>query len=354
MMPAYNAGHYIGLAIQSILNQSYRRWELIVVNDGSTDNTQEILDAFSDERIIKINQPNSGEAAARNTALGMVRGEFLAFLDSDDEFMPEFLAQMIIFLNQNPHRDAVYCDGFYIDETGNNLVPLSHERRGPFEGDLFEQLVRASDVFGPPICVVLRTSKVRALNGSFDTRIVIGPDWDFFTRISQHLNFGYHDAKLCRYRVHQTNITLTAGNQRKIESLILCRQKAAQLPRFEECKIETRSYLFYDLLINLLKGQPSRQAEVIASPTFNKLPHAEQSRLLRLMAVEEIILNLDSQYTHNWLAASARLNSRDTKTRLLALAYSLSPRMIRLILKIRSTFREKHPNASPFFKNLST
>lgn len=354
MMPAYNAERYIGQAIESVINQTYRRWELIIVNDGSSDHTGQVIDSFSDDRIIKIDQPNSGEAAARNTALGMMRGEFLAFLDADDEYTPEFLGQMVIFLNQHPHRDGVYCDGYFIDETGNTITTLSNERRGPFEGDLFEQLVRASDVFGPPMSVVLRASKIRGLNETFDIRIVIGPDWDFFTRVSQHLTFGYNDAKLCRYRVHQTNITLTAGNQRKIESLILCRQKASQLPRFEECSPETRAYLFYDLLINLLKGQSARQAEVIAAPAFRNIPTEEQSRLLRLMAVEEILMDPRSLSISTWLTFSTRLNSKDWKGRLLLFAFRISPRLAQKGISLRNLLREKKKPSSPFFNPSST
>ncbi len=91
MMPAYNAERYIRPAMESLLAQTYSRWELIVVNDGSKDATAAIARSFDDPRIRVIDQPNGGEASARNTALRTMRGEFVAFLDADDAYLPEHL-----------------------------------------------------------------------------------------------------------------------------------------------------------------------------------------------------------------------------------------------------------------------
>ena len=92
MMPAYNAENYIEAAVKSVLAQSYDHWELIVVDDGSTDGTASVVAEFDDPRIKLFKQSNGGESAARNTAIRQMQGEFVAFLDADDMYLPDHLA----------------------------------------------------------------------------------------------------------------------------------------------------------------------------------------------------------------------------------------------------------------------
>ena len=150
MMPAYNAELFIQSAIESILSQTYNNWELIIINDGSTDQTENIVKNFDDSRIRYYPQENKGEAAARNLALSKTKGEFVAFLDSDDKYLPDFLEITVSFLSLNPEIDAVFTDGWFINTQDQVLEPLSSQRRGPFGDDLFEPLVRASDVLWTP------------------------------------------------------------------------------------------------------------------------------------------------------------------------------------------------------------
>lgn len=84
IMPAYNVQQYIGLAIESVLAQRFVDWELVIVNDGSKDNTRDVIARYTDARITCIDQQNGGEAAARNTALDHLQGDYIAFLDADD------------------------------------------------------------------------------------------------------------------------------------------------------------------------------------------------------------------------------------------------------------------------------
>ena len=252
MMPAYNAELFIQSAIDSIINQTYSQWELIIINDGSTDQTEDIIKKFTDSRIRYYHQVNKGEAAARNLALLHTKGEFIAFLDSDDKFLPDFLEKTVLFLSNNPDKDAVYTDGWFIDTQDRVLDPLSSQRRGPFGEDLFEPLVRASDVFGPPICTLIRRTSIIDDNIQFDTNIIIGPDWDFFTQLSTTIKWGYLDIKAVHYRVHESNITVTTGSEKRRASLAVCRNKTIINERFNNCSIETRAYVFYDLLISLI------------------------------------------------------------------------------------------------------
>lgn len=349
MMPAYNAEPYISLAIKSALNQVYTDWELIIVNDGSRDRTAEIAAGYSDERIRLVHQENAGEAAARNHALSLASGKWLAFLDADDQYLPDHLELTIRYLESHPDKDGVYTDGSHIDQFGNELKSLSSRRRGPFEGRIFEPLVQASDVFGPPICVVLRRSLIAKHNLLYDTRIVIGPDWDFFTRYAEYANFGYIDQQTCLYRVHVSNITLLTGLEKRAGYLAICRKKAIKLEGFALCSLETRSFVFYDLLVRLLAGKPGEQNEILAWPEFLVLPNQEKSRILRLMASQAILQECDyDREIRTWLHTANQLNPGDRRGAILKSLYSTSPAACRLFLRLRRSSQENSLTRLPF------
>lgn len=343
MMPAFNAAAYIGTAIESALAQSFPDWELIVVNDGSTDATGEIAAGYRDPRIQVITQANAGEATARNTALAAMHGKYVAFLDADDAFLPDHLQLTVARLESNPGLSGVYTDGFHCDETGARLGPLSARRRGPFEGDLFEPLVRASDVFGPPLCVLLRRDLILQHDLRWDPAIVIGPDWDFFIRYAQFATFDYIAERTCLYRVHTSNITVRTGAEKRRASLALCREKTIGLPRFPECAVETRAWVFYELLVELLDGQPARQNQMLAHLQFLALPAAEQARLQRLMASRAIRAGQTGDHIAHWLAAARTLDGTDPRTVVLATLYRLSPGAGRLLLRARSESHDAAP-----------
>ncbi len=103
IIPAYNAELYIQQAINSVLNQSYRHVEIIIVNDGSNDSTEAVAGQFSDPRIRIISQPNGGMSNARNAGIKVAGGDFIAFLDADDYWLPEKLEKQLSLLQQNPN-----------------------------------------------------------------------------------------------------------------------------------------------------------------------------------------------------------------------------------------------------------
>lgn len=348
MMPAYNAEHFIGRAIESVLAQTYPHWELIIVNDGSSDRTAEVAARYGDRRISLLHKPNGGEASARNLALSQMKGTLVAFLDADDEFLPEHLEAAVNYLQIYSRRGGVYSDGYYVTGDGRRLAPLSQHRRGPFEGDIFEQVVRASDVFGPPICTVLRRDQIVAGQLAFDTSIRIGPDWDFLTRFAEIAEFGFLTQPTCLYRVHQTNVTVTTQLDRRKLSIARCREKAIKLARFKQCSVDTRAYAFYDLLINLLTGYTERQTAITEWAEFKDLPAGEQARLLRLMASQAILQKVEADDIRSWFDRARRLNPADVRGWLLSHLYRLSPLMCQRLLRTRTAARWPAKAVSPF------
>jgi len=129
IMPSYNTARFIGETINSVLSQTYTNWELIIVDDCSTDNTDEVVGSFlSDERIRYLkNEKNSGAAVSRNYALREAKGKWIAFLDSDDIWLPEKLEKQIGFMTDNGYKFS-YTNYEEIDE---NSVPLKRWVTGP-------------------------------------------------------------------------------------------------------------------------------------------------------------------------------------------------------------------------------
>jgi len=349
MMPAYNAAAFIEQAIQSVLAQTYADWELLVVNDGSTDATAEIAAQFHDARIRLFTKENGGESSARNLALEHARGEFIAFLDADDAYEPRHLELTVGHLRAHPEREAVYTDGVHIDERGSRLASLQSRRRGPFDGRIFEEIVRASDVFGPPGCVVLRHELVRSHRLRYDTRIVIGPDWDFFIRYSDHATFGYVDERTYLYRVHQTNITAQIDHTRRAAFLALCCEKAIGMVSFGACPVGTRVAVFYELLVNLLRGRGDRRALMLDSGPFTALPAHEQARLLRLTAADAMVHgDTDDVTIGDWLDRASSLDRRDWRAATLAGLHRVSPALCRGLLRSMGPFRGSTAPEAPF------
>ncbi len=101
IIPAYNAASFIGETIRSVVQQTYHSWEIIIINDGSTDNTVEIIETFKSDRIRFITQKNAGVAVARNKGLFFANGEFVVFFDADDIMTPDFLSERVNLLNDN-------------------------------------------------------------------------------------------------------------------------------------------------------------------------------------------------------------------------------------------------------------
>ena len=262
--------------------------------------------------------------------------------------MPHHLEYTVTYLLDHPETDAVYTDGHYCDQDGNLLQTLSSLRRGPFEGFLFDELVRASDVFGPPTCVVLGNRVIQQYALTFDPAIVIGPDWDFMTRYSEHAKFGYVNQHTCLYRVHQTNVTKTTKTEERALSLVRCREKAIRLNGFKTCPDDVRVYVFYDLLVNLLAEHSDRQMEVILLPEFSHLPQKEQSRLLRLMASKAIVNGIDPKYIDLWLERSRMLNPKDQRGALINVCYDISPSLCTSILRLRVLPQRKKIKTSLF------
>jgi glycosyltransferase involved in cell wall biosynthesis len=141
IMPAFNAERYVGKAVRSVLDQSWHHWELIIINDGSTDGTKDVLASFTDPRIKVFHQPNAGVSITRNRALDMAQGDYVAFLDADDILPPRGLGSRAELLLGDP--GCAFADGavFAMDNNTGVLRPI---HQPTFHGMAFPKLMGMS------------------------------------------------------------------------------------------------------------------------------------------------------------------------------------------------------------------
>ena len=201
IIPAYNQSQYLAAAIKSALAQTYRAIEVLVVDDGSTDDTRQVAASFTDPRVRYIYQDNRGLAAARNTGLRHATGGFVSFLDSDDLFLPEKLALLVAALDEQPALGLVAGEAVLIDEHGEPL------------GEVFERPIPAepSDLLlGNPLhvgaVVVRREWQERA--GFFDESLRSYEDWDMWLRLARAgCRMGWVARRVSLYRFHRAQMT---------------------------------------------------------------------------------------------------------------------------------------------------
>jgi len=199
IIPTYNCARYVPEAVASVLSQTFADFELIVVDDGSTDSTPQALNPFFD-RIRYIRQDNRGVYAARNRGIMASRGHYIAFLDADDRWLPEKLAEQMLFLQQNPGYAAVHTDTALIDSTGRILKPSTNPARQTKNGHVFDEF------FMQNIAVILLSTVVIRKDcfdkiGLFDERYPVVQDYVFFLRLAWHYPIGFIAKPLVQYRV---------------------------------------------------------------------------------------------------------------------------------------------------------
>ncbi len=171
IIPAYNAATYISEAINSVLSQDYKNFKLIIINDGSTDNTEEIIKSYTDNRIHYMSQHNKGLAATHNTGIKQSRGEYVIKLDCDDMMKSDFISKHIRTFEEHPEADMVYCDDYLISE---NAGPIRVIERPEYNDN--NCLVRDLFKNGFPV-VPFRTCIRKSVFdriGYFDENLLVG------------------------------------------------------------------------------------------------------------------------------------------------------------------------------------
>jgi glycosyltransferase involved in cell wall biosynthesis len=205
IIPTYNRSSFISQCIESALSQTYQKVEVIVVDDGSTDNTREVLARYMD-RIVYIPQENQGVSGALNTAIKASRGEYISWLSSDDAYLPDKIEVQVKELSSNPDIDWVYSDFYYMDKQSiitkkAGVVPYTNL-------NIVKELFNGNAING---CCVLFRRKVLKKTGLFDTklggRLGYTADGKMWHIMGYYYKFKFMHRPLVYYRWHEKNAT---------------------------------------------------------------------------------------------------------------------------------------------------
>ena len=219
IIAAHNAAETIGKTLESISTQTISTWEVIVVDDGSSDETTAIVEGFVRQhpRSILLSQPQGGEGAARNRGIGIARFDWLLFLDSDDWIAPDYLERMGDSIASHPDLDAVHCGWKLVDPTGNVFGEFQCNE----SGDMFSVFANRN-VFPIHACIVRRV--LVEVAGRFDPSLKTCADWDLWQRIARlGARFGRIPEFLAWYRL-RPYATWTSSPQFFIDGLRLMTQ----------------------------------------------------------------------------------------------------------------------------------
>jgi len=218
IMANYNYGRYLASAIESVLAQTLSDLELIVVDDGSTDDSLSVLARYADKDRIRILRVNHlGQPRAKNVGIDESNGQLIAFLDADDLWHPEKLERQLALFANDSRIGVVYSRRTLIDESGNELP---YAQPTLYRGDVLSRMFQSNFV-----CFSSAVVRRRVLEhvGWFDPNIDLAIDYDLWLRVASHYHFDYVDAPLVKYRVGHGNLSRRVGERLKTALLMMRR-----------------------------------------------------------------------------------------------------------------------------------
>ena len=207
IIPTYNCAEYLPQAIESILAQTYKDYEIIVVDDGSSDGTDAVLAKYGD-KIRCLRQENQGPGAARNSGIRNSRGTLVAILDADDKWFPQKLEIQCEYMASHEEIGLVFSDANSFDENGTKTVAYNRNYRRVFEGQVFDKLILKNFIGSNTIMV-----RKECLDevGLFAENTMVAEDWHLWLRIAKRYFIGYIDQPLVMYRLSPGTLTANSA-----------------------------------------------------------------------------------------------------------------------------------------------
>lgn len=199
IIPCYNHRDTVAAAVQSALDQNFTDREIIVINDGSPDDTAAVLRPYTD-RIRYVEQANAGQAAARNRGIELAHGEFIALLDDDDTWPADKLQWQVEALRARPEVVLVYGEDVRVDESGKVLGATPREDYKRPVGNVYEDFLEGCWIASPGQTLIRRSGLAQI--GGFDASIWGSDDWDLYLRLAKAGAFAYENRVALHYRVH--------------------------------------------------------------------------------------------------------------------------------------------------------
>jgi glycosyltransferase involved in cell wall biosynthesis len=237
VITTYNYARFLPGAIEGALAQTYPKIEVVVVDDGSTDHTREVVDAYASRGVRYVYQGNLGPGPARNRGLRETKGLLVAFCDADDVFMPDKIATQLAHLRRHPEVGLVSAHGYATDE---DLRPTSivHAARGD-SVYVFEALLVRNVVLNPT-CVLARRSTLESVGGFSD--LPRWEDWDTWLRVAKRFPIGFVDQPVAWVRRHDASLSpIDGGHRLELDGRILARHIGDVASRRKRAVIRVRA-----------------------------------------------------------------------------------------------------------------
>ena len=255
VIPAYNAARFLRPAIDSVLAQTFGDVEIVVVDDGSTDDTLRIAQSYGPP-VRSITQSNEGPSVARNTGLRHAAGEFVAFLDSDDVWAPRFLERVVAALDASPDAGYAYAWAQFIDEAGTLLPGYIRSRPGP---DIVRQIL-GSGCLALLSMTVFRAASLRAVAG-FNAELRQAEDWDLFLRLaSAGIGVVHVPEVLVQKRLHSDSLSADMEHSLRWSERALASVASALARSYQGLVEESVAQSYLDASANLWRQGRRGQA----------------------------------------------------------------------------------------------
>lgn len=280
IVPAYNAERTILETIKSVQQQTFSDFELIVINDGSTDRTLELVNAITDSRLKVFSYSNGGLPTARNRGITHATGEFIAFLDADDLWTPDKLELQLTTLKQHPEAGVAYSWNYFMDEQGKSFhasEPIF------FEGNIYAPLLLNNFLANGSNPLIRR----RAIDsvGEFDATLASCEDWDFYLRLAARWSFVVVPKPQILYRLSSSSMSSKIEIMEKSKLTVLERAFQSAPMEFQALKNQSIANT-YQFLTHLCLTRVSEKDGV---------RQAGQKLIMAIRAYPKTLLNRQTQ-----------------------------------------------------------
>ncbi|HEY9826110.1 MAG TPA: glycosyltransferase family 2 protein [Stenomitos sp.] len=281
VLPAYNSEKTVLRTVNSVLNQSYRDLEILVINDGSTDRTLELLNTITDPRFQVFTCKNSERANARNLGIKYATGDFIAFIDADDLWTTDKLEQQVLALTENSKAGVAYSWTRFIDEYDS---PLYDSEACYYQGDVYEKILLSNFIASGSNILVRR--KCVDLVGLYDTEAIPSEDWDYCIRLAQLSSFVVVPKYQVLYRKSSNSSSSNVSAMEKSTLRVISKSFDSQGAKYNFLKREAKSNAFIFLSRLQLEYDSSLKSPYFSALKLIKAIYYFPLTLMRLSSVK--------------------------------------------------------------------
>ncbi len=260
VIPVYNGEKTIQETIKSVLNQTFQSLELIIVNDGSNDETLKVISIIKDPRIKVFSYPNAGLSATRNRGLAHATGEYISFIDADDLWTPDKLEAQLKVLQENPQAAVAYSWTDWIDEFGQFL------RRGTsmsVNGDVYAKILLIDFIASGSNTLIRRQALTEV--GGFDESLTHSEDWDLWMRLAKRYHFAAVSSPQILYRKSSNSWSCNIAQMEEAGLQIIERAFTQAPESLVPLKPFSIANLYKSLTLRALEGSPGRKRGLTAA-----------------------------------------------------------------------------------------